>query len=104
MKKMCRSKVSFAPACRGYKGLPYRHSLPYSLENKKITPCEWRRLVMGESAKLAKNVNSTVVGPRDKKGQCMADTVSSPAPYVRNAYDRPAGSISYHIKFVNVKR
>ncbi len=34
----------------------------------------------GESAKLAKNVNSTVVGPRDKKGQRMADTVSSPHP------------------------
>ena len=59
---------------------------------------------MGESAKRAKKCEQYVVGPRDKKGQRMADTVSSPAPYVRNAYARPASSISYDIKFVNVKR
>ncbi len=64
---------------------------------------------MGESAKLAKNVNSTVVGPRDKKVQRMADTVSSPAPYVRNAYARPGlwyGRIHLHIplKYDSIKK
>ena len=35
---------------------------------------------MGESAKLAKNVNSTVVGPRDKKDSAWLILFPAPHP------------------------
>ena len=75
------------------------------MEDKKITPYEWGRLLTETSAELASKhgLSGNIDEQMDNNGQRMADAVSSTVPNVLNAYAVPDSIISNDMQSVNMR-